>query len=154
MILESEDLHRVAYNATFQHFHVKPNGKGDVADWSVQFYDDLQNRIGGGKPKMRWYFGKHSTLSGLRCPLCAMLFLAVESATLISGKFGWPSSTVLPTIPETEEEKTSLINTLQDWKTNKYQKMIGEASCRCNIINTQTECSKQQANLYTCMIIT
>lgn len=25
---------------------------------SVEFYDKLQNSIGGGKPKMRWYFGE------------------------------------------------------------------------------------------------
>ena len=50
---------------------------------------------------------------------------------LISGELGWPSSTVLTTIPETEEEKTLLIDTLQDWKTAKYQKTIGEAPCRC-----------------------
>ena len=58
VILESEDLHRVAYNATFEHFKVQPKGEGDYADWSVEFYDKLQNSIGGGKPKMRWYFGK------------------------------------------------------------------------------------------------
>ena len=58
VILESEDLHRVAYNATFKHFKVQPKGEGDYADWSVEFYDKLQNSIGGGKPKMRWYFGK------------------------------------------------------------------------------------------------
>ena len=62
VILESEDLHRVAYNATFQHFNVQPKGTGDVADWSVEFYDKLQNSIGGGKPKMRWYFGNSLTL--------------------------------------------------------------------------------------------
>lgn len=58
VILESEDLHRVAYNATFEHFRVQPKGEGDYADWSVEFYDKLQNSIGGGKPKMRWYFGR------------------------------------------------------------------------------------------------
>ena len=25
---------------------------------SEKFYDMLQNKIGGGKPKMRWYFGE------------------------------------------------------------------------------------------------
>lgn len=32
----------------------------------------------------------------------------------------------LPAIPETDDEKTSLIDTLQEWKTQKYQDMIGE----------------------------
>lgn len=57
--MESEELHRVAYNATFQHFEIRPGGsENEVAHWSVEFYDKLQNSIGGGKPKMRWYFGK------------------------------------------------------------------------------------------------
>ena len=29
---------------------------------SEQFYDKLQNSIGGGKPKMRWYFGESPDL--------------------------------------------------------------------------------------------
>ena len=96
----SEDLHRVAYNAAFEHFEVRCNGEGSFAEWqvtvpaccinafkpnvrcahnvamrtmpivspsdrqcrcrSVEFYDKLQNTVGGGKPKMRWYFGEHS----------------------------------------------------------------------------------------------
>lgn len=31
--------------------------------WSSEFYDDLQNRVGGGKPKMRDYFGVCSQYS-------------------------------------------------------------------------------------------
>jgi hypothetical protein len=57
VIIESEDLHRQAYNATFKHFNVRCNGTGAVVEWTEEFYNDLQNRIGGGKPKMRWYFG-------------------------------------------------------------------------------------------------
>lgn len=43
-----------------------------------------------------------------------------------AGEFGWPASVALPVIPETDDEKTSLIDTLQEWKTQKYQDMIGE----------------------------
>lgn len=58
MILESEDLHRRAYNAAFDHFEVRvPAGSGDIVLWSSDFYDNLQNRVGGGKPKMRHFFG-------------------------------------------------------------------------------------------------
>ena len=56
VILESEEFHRLAYNASFQHFDVKVDGK--VSDWSVQYYDELQNSIGGGKQKMRHYFSE------------------------------------------------------------------------------------------------
>ncbi len=56
VIVESEDLHREAYNAAFAHFKACV-GKQHVIDWSEEFYDDLQNKVGGGKAKMRWYFG-------------------------------------------------------------------------------------------------
>ena len=58
VILESEELHRIAYNATFQNFDVRCKGQKDVASWSVEFYDQLQNTVGGGKPKMRWFFSE------------------------------------------------------------------------------------------------
>ncbi|DBB17787.1 TPA: hypothetical protein ACH3X3_002818 [Trebouxia sp. C0006] len=53
VIVESEDLHREAYNAAFAHFKACV-GKQHVIDWSEEFYDDLQNKVGGGKAKMRW----------------------------------------------------------------------------------------------------
>eukprot|EP00850_Spirogloea_muscicola_P022820 SM000313S11970 [mRNA] locus=s313:16532:18848:- [translate_table: standard] len=65
-------------------------------DWTTEFYEDLQNKIGGGKPKMRWFFGEH----------------------------GWPTSTIFPSGPQSDEEKTKLIDTLQDWKTTRYQEII------------------------------
>ncbi len=44
------------------------NQRGAV-DWTEEFYDQLQNKVGGGKPKMRWYFGEHGwpTSSVLGC---------------------------------------------------------------------------------------
>lgn len=57
VILESEDLHRRAYNAAFMHFDVRSPRDGRVVQWSEEFYNQLQNKIGGGKPKMRWFFG-------------------------------------------------------------------------------------------------
>ena len=99
MIVESEDIHRRAYNAAFENFDVRCPGDVAPVDWSVEFYDMLQNKVGGGKPKMRWYFGEN----------------------------GWPTSNVLGgKTPENDEEKTLLIDTLQDWKTDKYKEIIGE----------------------------
>ena len=43
----------------------------------------------------------------------------------VAGKHGWPTSAVLPAAPETEEEQATLIDTLQDWKTQHYQDIIG-----------------------------
>jgi len=52
VILESEELHRVAYNAAFAHFDVKIDGQ--TVEWSPKYYDMLSNTVGGGKAKMRW----------------------------------------------------------------------------------------------------
>ncbi|EIE19257.1 HAD-like protein [Coccomyxa subellipsoidea C-169] len=113
VILLSEDLHRVAYNAAFEHFQIKCNGQESIANWSEEFYDKLQNSIGGGKPKMRWFFGE----------------------------YGWPISTVLQRIPETDEEKAQLIDTLQDWKTDKYQQIVssGEVPAREGVLRLMDE---------------
>ena len=85
VILESEHLHRQAYNEAFAHFKVG-------CEWSPEFYDDLQNRIGGGKPKMRWYFNT----------------------------FGWPC--------ESQEERATLVDTLQDWKTQRYKAILNSGT--------------------------
>ena len=57
VILESEHLHRQAYNDAFAHFNVRCSFSSSTQplNWGLEFYDELQNRIGGGKPKMRWF---------------------------------------------------------------------------------------------------
>ncbi|KAJ4833960.1 hypothetical protein Tsubulata_016636 [Turnera subulata] len=112
VILESEHLHRQAYNDAFAHFNVicppSPSSSSSATEealnWSPEFYDVLQNRIGGGKPKMRWYFKEH----------------------------GWPSSTILETPPEDDEDRAKLIDTLQarflsfpDWQSALFPCLIG-----------------------------
>ncbi|KAG5534258.1 hypothetical protein RHGRI_022394 [Rhododendron griersonianum] len=74
VILESEHLHRQAYNDAFSHFDVRcpSSATSQPLNWDSDFYDELQNRIGGGKPKMRWYFKEH----------------------------GWPSSSIFEKPPE------------------------------------------------------
>lgn len=60
VILESEHLHRQAYNDAFAHFNVRcPPSSSQPLNWSSDFYDVLQNQIGGGKPKMRWCVVMH-----------------------------------------------------------------------------------------------
>ncbi|CAM6111752.1 unnamed protein product [Calypogeia fissa] len=99
VILESEDLHRRAYNLTFEHFGVKCGS--ELVVWDTEYYDVLQNTIGGGKPKMRWHFGKK----------------------------GWPSSTILgSTPPSSEVDQATLIDTLQDWKTQAYKDLISSGA--------------------------
>lgn len=100
MIVDSEDLHRKAYNAAFAAFDVVLDSASSPVLWDEEFYDDLQNRVGGGKPKMRWYFGRE----------------------------GWPSSTVMDGVPATDEERAALVDTLQDYKSEKYRELIGSGS--------------------------
>ena len=50
VILESEELHRIAYNAAFKHFDVRCNG--ELVEWTEDYYNMLQNKVGGGKPKV------------------------------------------------------------------------------------------------------
>jgi HAD superfamily hydrolase (TIGR01509 family) len=97
VIVESEGIHREAYNAAFQEFSVVCPGDAGALVWTEEFYDELQNTVGGGKPKMRWYFGKN----------------------------GWPTSSVFGgEAPSTDEDKEKLVDVLQDWKTQKYKDII------------------------------
>ena len=45
-----------------------------------------------------------------------------------TGEYGWPTSTVLQKIPESDEEKTQLVDVLQEWKSLKYQEIVCEPS--------------------------
>ncbi|KAJ7294573.1 hypothetical protein O6H91_Y248400 [Diphasiastrum complanatum] len=128
VILESEDLHRLAYNATFSHFDVRCPDSESPLDWNTEFYDELQNRIGGGKPKMRWYFNLH----------------------------GWPSSTIFPDSPQTDEEKAILIDTLQDWKTEKYKDIIasGAVAPRPGVLHLMDEARGLGIKLAVCSAAT
>mmetsp|Transcript_43382 Transcript_43382/g.169780 ORF Transcript_43382/g.169780 Transcript_43382/m.169780 type:complete len:286 (-) Transcript_43382:3320-4177(-) len=96
VILESESLHRDAYNQVFREFDVE-------YEWTPEYYDELQNKVGGGKPKMRYYFKK----------------------------YGWPASKLGPS-PSSPDAETLLIDQLQDRKTEIYQEYIagGVASLR------------------------
>ncbi|XP_077213333.1 haloacid dehalogenase-like hydrolase (HAD) superfamily protein [Tasmannia lanceolata] len=98
VILESEHLHRKAYNDAFAHFnvHCPSSQSSEPLNWSSDFYDELQNRIGGGKPKMRWYFSEN----------------------------GWPTSSIFETPPADDSDRANLIDTLQDWKTGRYKEII------------------------------
>lgn len=51
VIVESEELHRKAYNATWSAFDLG-------FEWSSPFYGELQNAVGGGRAKMQWYFDR------------------------------------------------------------------------------------------------
>lgn len=129
MILESEHLHRQAYNDAFLHFDVRcPNSTSQPLNWSIEFYDELQNRIGGGKPKMRWYFKEN----------------------------GWPSSTIFEKAPEDDEERAKLIDILQDWKTERYKEIIksGTVSPRPGVLRLMDEAKSAGRKLAVCSAAT
>ncbi|XP_061949666.1 haloacid dehalogenase-like hydrolase domain-containing protein At4g39970 isoform X1 [Populus nigra] len=127
VILESEHLHRQAYNDAFAHFNVICSSSLPL-NWSPDFYDVLQNRIGGGKPKMRWYFKEH----------------------------GWPSSNLFEKPPEDDESRAKLIDTLQDWKTERYKEIIksGTVEPRPGVLRLMDEAKAAGKKLAVCSAAT
>ncbi|RDX91667.1 Haloacid dehalogenase-like hydrolase domain-containing protein [Mucuna pruriens] len=130
VILESEHLHRQAYNDAFVHFKVRcpSSSSPHPLNWDVQFYDELQNLIGGGKPKMRWYFKEH----------------------------GWPSSTLFETPPTNDEDQAKLIDSLQDWKTERYKDIIksGTVKPRPGVLRLMDETKAAGIKLAVCSAAT
>ncbi|XP_020195101.1 haloacid dehalogenase-like hydrolase domain-containing protein At4g39970 [Aegilops tauschii subsp. strangulata] len=131
VILESEHLHRQAYNDAFAHFGVRCPPAADADTplyWDEAFYDDLQNRIGGGKPKMRWYFGEN----------------------------GWPTSKILETAPSSDEDREKLVDVIQDWKTERYKAIIksGTVEPRPGVLRLMDEVKGAGIKLAVCSAAT
>jgi HAD superfamily hydrolase (TIGR01509 family) len=97
VILETEELHRLAYNAAFKAADLTIDG--EPVEWTVKYYDVLQNTVGGGKPKMFFHF-RNTT-----------------------GQF--PMVGDKPA-PSTAEEQKALIDDLQAHKTQIYRTFIEE----------------------------
>ena len=98
VIIETEELHRLSYNAAFKEFNLKIGD--DPVEWSVAYYDVLQNTVGGGKNKMFFHFRN-------------------TTGTFPSSEDGRPG----PTTPEDEQD---LVDRLQARKTDLYKDMIAE----------------------------
>ncbi|KAI8540820.1 hypothetical protein RHMOL_Rhmol08G0014600 [Rhododendron molle] len=130
VILESEHLHRQAYNDAFSHFDVRcpSSATSQPLNWDSDFYDELQNRIGGGKPKMRWYFKEH----------------------------GWPSSSIFEKPPEDDAARAKLIDTIQDWKTERYKEIIksGTVEPRPGVLRLMDEAKAAGKQLAVCSAAT
>ncbi|GAV82847.1 HAD_2 domain-containing protein [Cephalotus follicularis] len=129
VILESEHLHRQAYNDAFSYFSVRcPSSPSHPLNWDTHFYDQLQNQIGGGKPKMRWYFNEH----------------------------GWPSSTIFDKPPQNDDDCAKLIDTLQDWKTERYKEIIksGTVEPRPGVLRLMDEAKAAGIKLAVCSAAT
>lgn len=102
VIVETEELHRIAYNKAFKKFGLRlPNG--EQVEWNSKYYDELQNTVGGGKPKMKHYFGKHVNA----WPVCTTPYRARPSSL---------------------KAQNDLVDDLQDMKTVFYKQIIEEVA--------------------------
>lgn len=104
VIVETEELHRLAYNGAFEAFGLEIDGK--PVSWDVPYYDILQNTVGGGKPKMKHFF----TETAKAWPICTT-------------REGSPSFA-----DATEEARMALIDDLQDKKTEIYKGIVSEVA--------------------------
>jgi len=105
VIVETEELHRLAYCGAFEAFGLEVDGEPVV--WDVKYYDKLQNTVGGGKPKMKWHFT--NTMEG-RWP------------TVTKGEFAAPEP------PADEDSRSALVDELQDKKTEIYKSIVEQAA--------------------------
>ena len=99
VIIETEELHRLAYNAAFTAAGLEIDGESVI--WSVEYYDVLQNTVGGGKNKMFFHF-RNTT-----------------------GVFPM-SDNGETSAPVTVEEEQALVDALQAHKTELYKDLIQE----------------------------
>lgn len=109
VIVETEELHRLAYNGAFEAFGLEVEGEPVV--WTTEYYDVLQNTVGGGKPKMKWHFTE--TMGG-KWPVCTK---AVEGGGEVGGA-----------PPSDEAARSALVDALQDKKTEIYKVIVEEAA--------------------------
>ena len=115
VLVETEELHRLAYNKSFEHFGLQIES-GTQMEWVPSYYDILANTVGGGKPKMRWHFKENK----------------------------WPTVTKSDKYGKGEVLETSiqdqLIDDLQDKKTEFYKKIVEEvAQARDGILELMDE---------------
>jgi len=119
VLVETEELHRIAYNQAFEEFGLEIGGK--PVEWSVDYYNHLANTVGGGKPKMRYHF------TGLGAP--------DDAATHPDNAKVWPAVTKRDgSVPVDETAGMALVDELQDFKTECYKKIVETASPRPGIL--------------------
>ncbi|GKZ01309.1 hypothetical protein MPSEU_001081900 [Mayamaea pseudoterrestris] len=117
VILETEEFHRRAYNTAFREFNLTIND--EPVSWSVEYYDVLQNTVGGGKPKMRWHF---------------------QNTAKTWPKYYDKKNNEQQPAPTTPDEQSRLIDQLQDCKTKHFQSMIlRDAQARPGVLELMDE---------------
>jgi len=112
VIIETEELHRLAYNAAFKEFKLQIGN--EPVEWTVEYYDILQNTVGGGKNKMFYHFRET--------------------------KGAFPTSEDGKPAPTTPEDEQDLVDRLQALKTNLYKDLIAEkAQARPGVLELMDE---------------
>ena len=119
VLVETEELHRTAYNMAFKEFGLEIDGT--PVEWSEDYYAHLANTVGGGKPKMRYHF------TGLGAPEGAASH--PDTARV------WPVvSTREGMVPADEAEGMLLVDDLQAFKTDCYKKLVETATPRPGVL--------------------
>ena len=119
VLVETEELHRVAYNMAFDEFGLQIDGAPVV--WSKDYYSFLANTVGGGKPKMRYHF------TGLGAPEGARTH---EDTAKV-----WPAATARDgATPADETAGMALVDELQDFKTECYKRLVSKADPRPGVL--------------------
>lgn len=116
VIVESEELHRLSYNECWA-------AENLGFEWSYEFYEKLQNSIGGGKEKMRWYFNN----------------------------YGWPDGKAADS-DDVKDERETFISHLHARKTEMYQRLIheGKAKVRPGVLRLMDEAYARGLKLAIC----
>jgi len=114
VIIETESIHLQAYNEAWSRNGLTNPVTNEPVYWSVEYYDMLQNKVGGGKNKMRYFYDE--TSGGV-----------------------WPKQADKPA-PVTDGEKQALLDKLQDEKTVIYQELVRtEAIARPGLLDLMDE---------------
>ena len=127
VILETEHLHLDAYNDAFKLFKLTKvcGDLSEPVEWSVGYYDILQNSIGGGIPKMTHYFSQllrfESNEHGDPTTIVATLPEGCNPEDL-----GATSDTVTVSASDIDTVLKQLIIMIQDEKTDIYKTFIRE----------------------------
>ena len=77
----------------------------------MEYYDVLANTVGGGKPKMRYHFDNN----------------------------GWPAFFGGSQVPASEEQKSAMVDALQDQKTEFYKEIVEESAAKKKTDETAEE---------------
>jgi len=114
VLVETEELHRCAYNDAFATFDLRVGNEPVV--WSTEYYDKLQNTVGGGEAKMRYHFKE-----------------VVGEWPTVAKEWREPD-TFMSKAPCTDEEGMALISILQDYKTMVYKELVSTAVPRPGVL--------------------